>query len=521
MIIGLSVATVNISFAADLTPYKNGTVTGGVIVNGTEPNPFPSASDSNKAFAEFSQVLPNNATIKYVGLFVNLYSGSANNTYGANNTITVDNGHGTIFIRNNILQHPPGVEYIPNSNLYQFDDHITLQYSDYQLYYDITNLFYNINSGTIYVTVNSTQIPGLNFDARVKMIALIIAYDDNDNETLPVHYWVNSGQNWVNGNNSGYSVFDTANIDYDVSDANLYNFALSTADGKYTFNNEILDSSSNLTSLGTYYKFHSWNVKPYITNQSNHVKYTNTGNGSYSSFKNVLSVLTITEEVPVQIPKIEPISTTLTLNSSIVNQGNITIINAILKDSNGVNLANQQIKLSINNKLYTATTNSNGLAIFTITGLPTGSISALASYDGDSTNLKSSAFHTVTVTLPSKDFSLNNNSSATKLPTTTKTKADLTISSIKRYGNNYIVTIKNNGQTKSSSTKVKIFFKIGSKTYYKVANVKSINGGKTSKVIVKFYPYVYHKKYQKTVQVNYNKKAIESNYKNNVQKFRA
>ncbi|KZX16875.1 hypothetical protein MBCUT_05050 [Methanobrevibacter cuticularis] len=101
-----------------------------------------------------------------------------------------------------------------------------------------------------------------------------------------------------------------------------------------------------------------------------------------------------------------------------------------------------------------------------------------------------------------------------------KTKADLSIAKVKRSGNNYIVTIKNNGKTKSSATKIRIYFKIGKKIHYKIATVKAINPGKSVNVIVKFYKYSAHKKYTKTVQVNYNKKAIESNYKNNSKKIK-
>jgi len=106
--------------------------------------------------------------------------------------------------------------------------------------------------------------------------------------------------------------------------------------------------------------------------------------------------------------------------------------------------------------------------------------------------------------------------------TPTKKPADLAIAKIKRSKNYYYITVKNSGQTKSTTTYLRISYKKGKKTYTKKAKVKAINPGKSLTIKVKFYKYSTHKKYKKTVEINYNYKTnvVESNYNNNVKKFK-
>ncbi|MCL2687671.1 MAG: right-handed parallel beta-helix repeat-containing protein [Methanobrevibacter sp.] len=97
----------------------------------------------------------------------------------------------------------------------------------------------------------------------------------------------------------------------------------------------------------------------------------------------------------------------------------------------------------------------------------------------------------------------------------TKKNVDLIITKVKRVGNNYKITVKNLGKDKSGKTKLKVWYKIGKKTFSKIVNVKAIVGGKTRIVNVKFFKYSTHKKIKKTAQVNYNKMTYEKKYNNN------
>jgi len=98
----------------------------------------------------------------------------------------------------------------------------------------------------------------------------------------------------------------------------------------------------------------------------------------------------------------------------------------------------------------------------------------------------------------------------------TKPDIDLKITTVKRFGNTYKVTIKNLGKDKSSTTKLKIWYKKGKKTFSKIVNVKGVTGGQSLIVNVVFFKYSSHKKIKKTIHLNYNKAAYEKNYNNNI-----
>lgn len=92
-------------------------------------------------------------------------------------------------------------------------------------------------------------------------------------------------------------------------------------------------------------------------------------------------------------------------------------------------------------------------------------------------------------------------------------KADVYITKITKYGNYYLkVTIKNNGNAASGTTKLKIWY---SSKRYKIVTVPSIASKASKTVKVYFYRYSYHKKYKKYAMVNYNKYRSESSYSNN------
>lgn len=107
--------------------------------------------------------------------------------------------------------------------------------------------------------------------------------------------------------------------------------------------------------------------------------------------------------------------------------------------------------------------------------------------------------------------------------------ADLMITKVTRSGNNYIITIKNNGNLAASTFKLRLWY--GSKTKSKgliTAPVKSFGQfgnklppGVSLSLTVPYYKYKTHSKYYKFVQVNHDKKLPELNYNNNLRKFKA
>jgi predicted outer membrane repeat protein len=79
----------------------------------------------------------------------------------------------------------------------------------------------------------------------------------------------------------------------------------------------------------------------------------------------------------------------LSLETTAINESDVAVITATLKDINGNGIEGQEIKLIINNKAYFATTNSSGIAIFNIPNLPSGSLEIIAIFVGSNDYLLS------------------------------------------------------------------------------------------------------------------------------------
>ncbi|KZX14494.1 bacterial Ig-like domain protein [Methanobrevibacter cuticularis] len=196
--------------------------------------------------------------------------------------------------------------------------------------------------------------------------------------------------------------------------------------------------------------------------------------------------------------KNKKIGTYLTVKVSTILKGKKTLITVILKDLNGKLLSKQKIKLLINKKTHTATTNSKGIAIFKIFGLKTGK-------------------HLIKLTYVGNGFYKTSTISKTQ---SVKHFPDLIISKIKRHGNKYKIAIKNQGSTASKKTKLKISFIVGKNIKQKIVTVKGLQAGKFTIVAVNFFKYSLHKKYIKTARINYNRVVKEFSYKNNLKKFK-
>ncbi|KZX15723.1 bacterial Ig-like domain protein [Methanobrevibacter cuticularis] len=190
-----------------------------------------------------------------------------------------------------------------------------------------------------------------------------------------------------------------------------------------------------------------------------------------------------------------PIGTSISITTKTIYKGKNAVITATLKDANGKLLANKKVTLTINGKKYSKNTNSKGVATFTISSLNVGKTTAKIAYSG------------------STEFASSSNSAIQ----TVKGIADLVIKKVKKSRNVYKIIITNKGSAKSTATKLKVYYK---KNKYKIVKVKRISAGKSLTVKVRFFKNLANKKYTKVAYVNYNKKALESSYKNNKKAFK-
>ena len=104
---------------------------------------------------------------------------------------------------------------------------------------------------------------------------------------------------------------------------------------------------------------------------------------------------------------------------------------------------------------------------------------------------------------------------------------DLTITKVSRNGNSYQVTVKNQGKGPSGIFKVSLWYVVKNKVTGLVeadakfgTYGKTLPSGASVTMVIPYIKYSTHAPYNKFVQVNKNKKVPESNYNNNIKKFK-
>ena len=266
-----------------------GVVSGDVEVNST--NPWTTSGVLN-------YTIPNNAKeIKNAIIYINIYSGSGSNpnyALDSNASITTINGNVNLGYEELLT-----LECSPDATVYTLNGHVTRVYSDYQLLYNVTEIVNGLNGTSVSVNVDSIQKEGYQFDGRIKLIALLLAYDDGDEDII--NYWVDANQRYTT--ESMNLEFDTSSIKY-VDESMWKNILLSSAEASYKINSQPVDDALVHVS-GQYYQFNKWNVTESLTPAT---KTTLTYSNNGFSAKSVLAVLTVkTHEDPTaEINSISP-----------------------------------------------------------------------------------------------------------------------------------------------------------------------------------------------------------------------
>jgi len=233
---------------------------------------------------ELSYDIPADAQdIKSANVYVNVYGGSAKNTHGANANISLITQNGEKQIASEELWIEDGSA---DGTVYPVNDHTTKCYSDYQMYYDITDSLKGLNGSAITLKVDTFKMDNKTFDGRIKLIGLVIAYDDGDSDVI--NYWVDSTQKWSKTNVT--TIFSTKNITA-LNNAELYSIVLSSADGSYKVNDVLLGDAKDHAS-GNYYQYNYWDVTDnFKKGEDTEFLSMYAGTSAYGSIKNVLSLL--------------------------------------------------------------------------------------------------------------------------------------------------------------------------------------------------------------------------------------
>lgn len=269
----------------DIPLVEKGVVSGGVDLTATHP--WGPTDNVNGNRGGITYLIPSQATdIKFAYVYVNVYAGSAQSTYDlfANTTITTNNG-----VRNysEYLWYPSGVI---DGTRFIVNDHIDKVYSDYMIFYNVTDLVQGLNGTSVSVDVLS--YPGeRSFDGRIKLVSLILAYDDGDDDE--VYYWFNAGQAWTNAK-TGVSI-EVGDIDISEDcKAVLTNIGLSSNDGFYQLNGMNLITQEDYGDVyidGSYYQYHEWDLTDLFEPEM-YLECTASSSG-WASFKEAMSLFVI------------------------------------------------------------------------------------------------------------------------------------------------------------------------------------------------------------------------------------
>ncbi len=265
----------NLAVESDMNYVSDGVVSGGVDVVAKEPW---------NTSGEISYTIPSEAKdIKNAMVYVNIYAGSASNTnfvLDSNTSITTNKG-----VTNLGYEELWTEQCSLDGTVYKIsgNDHVTRVSSDYQICYNITDLLKGLNGTSLSIKVDSIKKDGYDFDGRIKLIGLVLAYDDGDNDTI--NYWIDSNQYYTKDTLD--VTLDTSSLKY-IDEVNWINVVLSSTDAGYKINNQPMGDAVKHES-GSYYQFNQWNVTDYIIS-SNKTVFSYSNNGY--SVKSVLAVLT-------------------------------------------------------------------------------------------------------------------------------------------------------------------------------------------------------------------------------------
>jgi hypothetical protein len=267
---------------------KEGEVSGGVYFDSYYG--AVGQDNNNPITIDKTFTLPEYTDIEWAMLFTSVYCGSMQNNYQGTAKITFngeDMGSETLNV---------SFEYkADGGDGYAWvNDHVVRVTSDYLMWYNVTDLIQEGDNTASVYTINQTDT-GIdpNFDGRIKLVTLIVAYNDGSGKT--VYYWINRGHDvdsyysddYLEEDYIGSTAF-TAGLPSGVTiqDAHLTAVHMASNDGSYTFNG---NSITNGTPQGSYCGSNIWDVSTsFVPNGTNTLTYDRTEN----FYKIVLGILT-------------------------------------------------------------------------------------------------------------------------------------------------------------------------------------------------------------------------------------
>ncbi len=284
-----------------LATVQSGTVSGDLYVAAFQPVPWGGQPASGVSSRDFTQTftLPAGAAspnIAWARLYVSVYAGSASSDWPLLTIVTLDgNGDGTYetALGTELMQ---GIGYSTDGTVHALNDHCNRVYSDYLAWYDVKSAIVSMAPSA---RVTTAQVGTGSFDGRLKMVALVVAYNDGDADQ--VRYWVNQGHAWVDAATAPtITTFDTSGVPAGFASARLGTLALSSRDGAYSFNGGTL-AGANPVAPVNFFESNAWDVTSRVTAGTGSTFSMGPGTGA-SSFKAVLATLAVRSPAPAAAP---------------------------------------------------------------------------------------------------------------------------------------------------------------------------------------------------------------------------
>lgn len=281
---------------------ENGTY--GIVSGGLWFDAYPGFDDAYQQPIVKNFTLPCDPyDVQWARLYVDAYIGNMQVNYPLNTTVEFYGGTNWITLGSEIMNTTytfPECEDFDGT--IWLSDHSNRVTSDVLTWYDVKN---NISSSNVSARVHTAKPDGTQpFDGRVKMITLVVAYDDNSSGKT-IHYWVNQGHDtdsYLADDSDcpdyfGETSFNTSVID-SPGTAILTVLPLASYNGNYTFNSTDLTWSN--PHQGSYFQWQNWNVTGLINTTQNTVMTFDrnaTHSGNYSGFFKIpLALLTVEDE---------------------------------------------------------------------------------------------------------------------------------------------------------------------------------------------------------------------------------
>ena len=245
------------------------TIESGVVSGGLWHDSFVGTSVQDTDITK-TYTLPPYTKIKWARLYVAVYCGHMQNNYEHRATVKFDGGSGVQTLGVEELRasywfpanpSPDGI-----SGPVWVNSHCNRVTSDYLMWYDVTGLITGKKAVAEVKTEKPQGYKGTT-DGRIKLVTLVVAYDDGDNDE--VYYWVNQGHDvhsyYVEENMGdryeGETTFSTDELPEDddrEAAAELSVIHMASHVGDFWFNSDPLDADR--TPQGAYSGYLTWDV---------------------------------------------------------------------------------------------------------------------------------------------------------------------------------------------------------------------------------------------------------------------